>query len=412
VTINGTIQSGDEEEALIPNFDNLTTADYVWTEGGTLNGGTLTSDSGSSHTLFINNENDWPEAGDGANAATINDTTINSASRFVVYAQPVHADVTLNNTTLNGDRGGILAEFGGNVYLNDVTVNAAGNDENAWINSAVAVGNGTTVNIDGGSYTGTNAVTVCSSGATVNIYDGYFDGNLFNDAGANGHINIYGGTFTVDPTQYVDTENYDVVDNGDGTWTVQEKEVATTNYHLFVEGDYAIISSTDTTGLSLSLTDDNGNEITDGVTYDVSSANAVAENGAVKAGENVTMSAPLEAHTVTAFVDGAEAASTTVYMYDASAHSLYDHSIVKLESGNAYCFLDSVISTYIQMDTVSGCVWKYGDDVSNIYAYEHTMNVTYDGLAKIIEEVIYDGDETELEFVNKGKCPHFDAYAE
>lgn len=35
---------------------------------------------------------------------------------------------------------------------------------------------------------------------------------------------ITGGTFSQDPTSWVDTENYEVVNNGDGTWTVKSNK--------------------------------------------------------------------------------------------------------------------------------------------------------------------------------------------
>ena len=221
INITDTIETDEDDDEVIPNFDGSTTADYVWTEGGTVNGGELVSTSGSSHTLFINNENNWPVTGDGANAATMNGTDITSGSRFAIYAQAVDAPITLNDMDItNNYGGGILAEYTHPITLNNLTVHSDSlDDDYAWVNSALAAGMGANVGIYGGSYTGTNAVYLLSSGANVTIYDGTFTGNLTVE---NGTLTIYGGTFTVDPTAYVDTENYKVVDNGNDTWTVEE----------------------------------------------------------------------------------------------------------------------------------------------------------------------------------------------
>ncbi|MBQ4650035.1 MAG: InlB B-repeat-containing protein [Firmicutes bacterium] len=211
-------------------------ADFLWTEGGTLNGGvingtssTADNDSDSYTTLFINNEKNWPEEGDEANYATINDTIINSESDFAVYIQTCDAGATLNGVTINGKFGGLLAEYNEDgqycVNLNDVTITAGSNHKTDWVNTAVAAAHDAIINIYSGTYTAEKegyAAYVFSSGGTINIFDGIFEGKLRNDAGANGNINIYGGTFDNDPTAYVDTENYKVVDNGNGTWTVQE----------------------------------------------------------------------------------------------------------------------------------------------------------------------------------------------
>ena len=223
INITDTIETDEEDDDVIPNFDGSTTADYVWTEGGTINGGELVSTSGSSHTLFINNENNWPVSGDGANAATMNGTDITSGSRFAIYAQAVNAPITLNDMNItNNHGGGILAEYTQPITLNNLTVYSASQDNDyAWVNSALAAGMGANVEINGGSYTGTNAVYLLSSGANVTIYDGTFTGELTVE---NGTLTIYGGTFTVDPTAYV-AEGYEVVDNGNGTWSVGKTEV-------------------------------------------------------------------------------------------------------------------------------------------------------------------------------------------
>ena len=198
------------------------TYNILWHEGGTVNGGELTLGN-AYFGLFINNEDGWPEADDGANTATINGTSITaSGTNAAVYTQAIHAPVELNNVTIDTGSVGVWADLGGNtVTLNDCDIISQGsNTEKDWLNSAVAaVGNGEVV-INSGTYTGENAVYVYSTGGTIEINGGEFYGELHEDAG---ELTIKGGTFDHDPTAFVDTENYTVTGNDDGTWTVSEK---------------------------------------------------------------------------------------------------------------------------------------------------------------------------------------------
>ena len=65
----------------------------------------------------------------------------------------------------------------------------------------------------------------CGS-AIINVYSGVFDGpyKVTHDgltaANRVGEINIFGGTFGNDPTEYAE-EGTTVTANGNGTWTVQ-----------------------------------------------------------------------------------------------------------------------------------------------------------------------------------------------
>jgi len=204
--------------------------------GGTLNGGTIQSTAWTDSTLFINNEIGWPETNDGAAEATVNDTAIEAVTSWAVRAQALDAPITLNDMTLTGQYGGLIAEYsqssgaaGGSntITLNDLSITANSQYPHAgyeWINSAVAAGYGADVVINGGSYTGDNAITILSSGGTVTVNGGTFTGALNNLAGANGSIIIKGGTFDHDPTAYV-ADGYEVVENGNGTWSVGKTEV-------------------------------------------------------------------------------------------------------------------------------------------------------------------------------------------
>ena len=184
---------------------------FNWHGGGTLNGGTLVAGEPAYAGLFINNEKDWPVNGDGAVAATVNDTVVQAGAdvTFAVYAQAVHENVTLNNVTVTAQNGGILAEWNNGekpttVTLNNVSVKIGSGHSTDWANSAVAAANGANVVINGGTYEGKYAAYVFSSDGTITINDGTFTGALRTDAGK---LVIKGGTFTADPSDYL-AEDY------------------------------------------------------------------------------------------------------------------------------------------------------------------------------------------------------------
>ena len=230
VIIDGEIEATEatEDETGL-SFDY----NILWHEGGTVNGGELTLGN-AYQGLFINNENNWPVPGDGANPATMNDTSIYaSKTNAAVYAQAIDAPVELNNVTIDAGSVGVWAEYGDDtVTLNNCEITSRGGNTEAWLDSAVAASYGGHVIINGGTYTGDNAVYVYSSGGTIEINGGTFSGELHEDAG---ELIIKGGTFDHDPTAFVDAENYDVTDNGNGTWTVSEK--ARGLYVLYLEDD-------------------------------------------------------------------------------------------------------------------------------------------------------------------------------
>lgn len=191
---------------------------FNWHGGGTLNGGTLVANQEAYAGLFINVENNWPNTGDGAAAATVNGTAVTAGSDtdFAVYVQAVNNNVTLNNMTVSGTKGGILSEWNNSekpttVTLNNVNVKIGSGHSTEWANSAVAAANGANVVINGGTYEGKYAAYVYSSGGTITINDGTFIGALQTDGG---NIVIKGGTFTADPAAYV-PEGYTVEETVD-----------------------------------------------------------------------------------------------------------------------------------------------------------------------------------------------------
>lgn len=187
--------------------------EYFWTTGGILTGGTLTTDNGGTYAgLFINAESGYPETNDGAMDAIVNDLTVTGRTGYSVYAQALDADITLNSVAVdNSWGGGIYADFGsGKVSVNNCTVNvptaSTGDDAAvAYQRSAIAAAHDANVVVNGGTYTGEYAAYVYNTGGTITILDGTFNGKLAEDAG---ELIIKGGSFSVDPSKYVDLDTY------------------------------------------------------------------------------------------------------------------------------------------------------------------------------------------------------------
>ncbi|MBQ8401183.1 MAG: hypothetical protein IJX14_04550 [Clostridia bacterium] len=188
---------------------------YAWTAGGDLSNGTLKMGSGETERSFT-----------GLYVEAVNDSS--SISNFTVNAEqqtaPIHIhadnDVTLNNVSVTGNRGGIYVNGGsGTTILTEVSIDASNAwdiDGYEWYNSAIGVSNGANLVVESGTYSGEHAIYIMSSGGDVTIYDGKFEGKIVVTAGT---LTIYGGTFTVNPSDYVPVD-YTVTPNDDGTWTV------------------------------------------------------------------------------------------------------------------------------------------------------------------------------------------------
>jgi len=371
------------DTAKVPSGLNFS-ADYTWTEGGTLNGGTLNLTDADSRGLFINNEIGWPENDDVANEATINDTTINANGVSAVYVQAIDAPVNLNNVKITSDNAGLYVNMGSEpVTLTNVTIDAANNDTHAgedYFNSAVAVANPGHVVINSGTYSGTYAAYVFSTGGTIEINGGTFNGALKEDAG---ELIIKGGTFTDDPTNYVDTENYDVTKNDDNTWTVSEKSAGGENNlpeskTYKIDGDF-ILSSNSNDYLygsqTLKVVDLEGNEVDSAnIEWSADSTDLSVTDGTVSF--RGTMTAPLQEYTVTAVINDVEYAAATVYVYDSETYG-YIGSVVSETSGATYYGFD-----YVPYDgekklgeyPTQICVYRAGDDPNNVYYCMETMN--------------------------------------
>ena len=210
MTLTGTY--GATENAV--TFDDGNTASYMWATGGTMTGGTLNPVTEPAYaTLFISARDNYPNEGDVSAAAVLNNVTVTSAG-YGIYAYAVDNNITLNNVTItsNSRGGGLLAEeVGSKVFVNDCTIDVsnAATSIAAYQRTAIAAAQNASVVVDGGTYTGEYAAYVYSTGGSITILDGTFKGNLAND-GAEGSLVIKGGSFSVDPTAYVDLNTYTV----------------------------------------------------------------------------------------------------------------------------------------------------------------------------------------------------------
>lgn len=118
--------------------------------------------------------------------------------------------VTLGTLTVRGN-GNISSEDGNGVAGWGSTMNIHGGNI-----SALLVHLDSIANIYGGSIDLLKAYI-----GIVNISGGYV-GAIELQSGTYQEIHITGGTFGFDPSAYVDTANYTITANGDGTWTVTE----------------------------------------------------------------------------------------------------------------------------------------------------------------------------------------------
>ena len=211
---------GEIDNEIVYTYSNNNTREiYLNSASGeiTLSGGNLILDENATYGLY-------PYA--KGNPITIKDMQIESNAKFGLVAWPSTASdvVTIENVDVNAAGGvGIYAYGPGKTIINNCSVGQSGleYEETPWADTAIAAATNAVLEINGGEYKGANCVLwVYNSGATVTINDGTFNGAIKVDAGS---VTIKGGTFTVDPSEYV-PEGYNVTDNGDGTWSVVTAE--------------------------------------------------------------------------------------------------------------------------------------------------------------------------------------------
>ena len=165
----------------------------------------------------------------------------------ICYGLEDQGTVTISNGTIKTAYGAGVYAAGSDleVTLEDLTINAGtvGTQDTPEYTSAVRISSGAKVIINSGSYTSSaNALAVSNSGGEFVVNGGTFNGDIFFNTGTNagvtksitinggtftsnfvntskGSLVIKGGTFNNDPSTFVPA-GFEVVKNGNGTWTV------------------------------------------------------------------------------------------------------------------------------------------------------------------------------------------------
>lgn len=147
----------------------------------------------------------------------LNGYTLTSNSNAPIQVQPDVICTIKNGTVTNtADRMEAISNFG-TLTVQNCTLTA--NDSYPLYNNCIATVTDSTLN---GNYYGnsicnqqaySDTVALTLSG-TVNT-----EGGIRNEYAAS-VVTVLAGTYTFDPTSYVDADAYTVTDNDDGTWTV------------------------------------------------------------------------------------------------------------------------------------------------------------------------------------------------
>ena len=350
IQVNGTLNAGATQD--VPNWTNAP-AEFIFdaTTLDALKGGKYVLEQGSRYGVV-----GLISAGE---SLALSDMEITANSQWPVYLSNYGGTLTLEDIDVTATQGAGIYPYGtnGTTTIKSATVNQkALSDEFAaitpWAGTAIATSNGHRLIIEDGTYIGSNqGVYIYNSGAVVTINGGTFkapqvlkaDGSysdqtirgefVVNGGNFDGQINmtngyayctinggnftnfsvssyspvvIKGGTFDADPSTYV-ANGYQVVDNGDGTWTVKGYDVsnATELTDAIAAGKavtftqdidlgkidltYAITNDVviDANGHKITTTDSYGIEVTPGKNVTISNADVVM----TKEGDYITYAA-------------------------------------------------------------------------------------------------------------------------
>jgi len=136
---------------------------------------------------------------------------INGMGNLSLYGK--NAKLTINNGTFSGS--GRAVDVDGDeaeLIINDV-------DMAGMIMITPASGDNARVTINGGSFEASKPIKAYFGITLIN--GGTFLGNEKIEILDDSEINITGGTFGFDPSDYVDDISHKVIDNNDGTFTVE-----------------------------------------------------------------------------------------------------------------------------------------------------------------------------------------------
>ena len=229
---------------------------------------------------------------------TLTDVTVNAgnAGNYGLIAQGADAVLTLNNVNLPSAGGGVGANGGAQVTVNDSTISVNSSSTSGRY-VFYAAGEGTVITINGGNYSFSNnlsmkrAYVYADNGTTVYINGGTFGKpSTRSDYKAgimgNGTVIITGGTFGFNPTTWV-ADGYKAIKNG-STWTVVPENVnevvsnatqlqaaldaATGDYIIYINADIeGDVTATQKAGVNVTI-NGNGNTFAGVIVVDGKSA--------------------------------------------------------------------------------------------------------------------------------------------
>lgn len=208
-----------------------------------------------------------------ADSCTFNNSIASANTSFGVI-HTVGGKIDINDSDINYYSGnsnsisGIRSQSGSSdIGLNKVNISRT---ETTHYGRAIAItGGNASMSINGGEYDGGYQCIYWNSRGTLEISNGTFDfaspsGSLF--APQSTKIKIEGGTFKTDPSQFVDTNNYIVTENEEGTYTVKAK--APSSVIEAVENANQIIGGIETKAFKLTVNAENDSVNTVTVTVD------------------------------------------------------------------------------------------------------------------------------------------------
>ena len=200
----------------------------------TINDGTVKSAGNDGGSAICNNE--------GANL-TINDVVIYGAPQsdpvyeagvskpFPSYAFNNYGDAVVNGATVKSYHGAIATGANGTTVINDADIDVGLGQSTGITSYLIYSYDNAQVTVNGGTFAFTKQEikvnggnTFCELGTNpIIVNGGNYIGTSFS-TGADREYVINAGTFDKDPTAYAKGQ---VVENGDGTWTVKPYEVST-----------------------------------------------------------------------------------------------------------------------------------------------------------------------------------------
>ena len=213
--------SAGQNVDIITDIDILTNGEYLgyafgaWVEAGEING--------NENTLEMTFEDNNKFAGLWLleDATGVKNLGIISDTKTAIYIEDIASDVTIDSNNIVAAGSGVHIERCTKVVLKGNNIESS---NIAGYKAAVFAGDSANVVIESGYYKAEKALLTGGSTAShVTINGGTFVGNIV--VNGSDTLVINGGTFSVDPSQWVSAGH--IVKNNGATWTVEEiKEVS------------------------------------------------------------------------------------------------------------------------------------------------------------------------------------------